>query len=67
MPPGWTATRRRILRRDPTCRLCASAPSTEVHHTQPGVEADWSLLGVCHPCHLAVTQQQAAAARWADR
>ena len=49
MPPGWTATRRRILRRDPTCRLCASAPSTEVHHTQPGVEADWALLGVCHP------------------
>ncbi len=68
MPRGWAATRRRILRRDPTCRLCASAPSTEVHHVLgAGYEADVFLLGVCHPCHLVVTQAQAAAARAAAR
>ena len=63
MPPGWTTTQARILARDPTCRLCGQAPSAEVHHTQPGREDDASLLGVCHPCHDRVTQQQAAQAR----
>ena len=68
MPRGWAATRRRILRRDPICRLCASAPATEVHHVLgAGYEADVFLLGVCHPCHLVVTQAQAAAARAAAR
>jgi 5-methylcytosine-specific restriction protein A len=63
MPPGWTTTRARILRRDPVCRLCQAAPSAEVHHLRPGVEADAWLLGVCEPCHLAETQRQAALAR----
>jgi len=64
MPPGWAATRARILRRDPTCRLCLAAPSTEVHHLLgPGSEADHQLAGVCHPCHQHESQRQAAAAR----
>jgi hypothetical protein len=63
MPPGWTATAARILRRDPVCRLCWLAPSAEVHHTRPGVEDDAWLLGVCSPCHLQVTLAQAALAR----
>jgi 5-methylcytosine-specific restriction enzyme A len=63
MPPGWEATRARILARDPTCRLCGARPSAEVHHTQPGREDDASLLGVCHPCHDRETQRQAALAR----
>ena len=63
MPPGWDQTRARILRRDPTCVLCWAAPSVEVHHTQPGTEADWALAGVCAPCHTRVTNAQAAAAR----
>ncbi len=63
MPPGWAATRARILARDPVCRLCGAAPSAEVHHTEPGIEADEALLGVCPPCHRAITATQAAAAR----
>jgi hypothetical protein len=64
MPPGWPATRARILRRDPICRACGSAPSTEVHHLRgPGHEADDDLAGACHPCHAAITAAQAAAAR----
>jgi 5-methylcytosine-specific restriction endonuclease McrA len=67
MPPGWGATRARILRRDPTCRICWAAPATEVHHTQPGAEDDAHLIGACHPCHHAASQAQAAAARLAHR
>jgi hypothetical protein len=61
MPPGWAATAARILARDPVC-WCGAA-TTEVHHLEPGNEADAYLRGLCHACHLAVTQAQAAAAR----
>jgi 5-methylcytosine-specific restriction enzyme A len=67
MPRGWAATRARVLRRDPICRLCGAAPSTEAHHTQPGNEAEATIVGACSPCHRAVSLQQAAAARAAAR
>ena len=67
MPPGWQATRRRILARDPTCRACGLAPSTEVHHTDPPAEDDDHLAGLCSLCHLAISKAQAAAARAAAR
>jgi hypothetical protein len=61
MPPGWPATRARILARDPWC-WCLR-PATEVHHLLPGVEDDWALRGLCADCHRVQTQAQAAAAR----
>jgi 5-methylcytosine-specific restriction enzyme A len=73
MPPGWASTRQRILARDPICRICSThpgsgRPATEVHHLYgPGAEADTDLIGVCTPCHQAITLADAAAARWADR
>jgi 5-methylcytosine-specific restriction enzyme A len=67
MPPGWGKTRATVLRRDPTCRLCLAAPSTEVHHAAPPSEDPADLLGVCAPCHRAETQRQAVAARLASR
>ena len=67
MPPGWPATRARVLRRDPICRLCGAAPSAEAHHTEPGNEDERTIVGACQPCHRAVSQQQAAAARAAAR
>ena len=64
MPPGWAATRARILRRDRyRCRGCG-APATEVHHAVPGCEESWSLLALCATCHRAISQAQATAARW---
>ena len=63
MPRGWKATRARILDRDPLCRACGAAPSTEVHHTETGREDDASLIGVCHGCHARITAANAAAAR----
>jgi 5-methylcytosine-specific restriction endonuclease McrA len=63
MPRGWARTRARILRRDGhRCRACGGV-ATEVHHTIPGAEADDLLVALCHPCHAALTAQQALAAR----
>jgi len=63
MPPGWGATRNRILARDPVCRFCQIMPSTEVHHLIPGDERDELLAGVCHDCHARATAVQSAEAR----
>ena len=66
MPPGWPATRARILDRDGhACRDCGQ-PAAEVHHTRPGVELDELLLSLCSACHLARTLDQAATARAAS-
>jgi hypothetical protein len=66
MPPGWDTTRARILDRDGhTCRECG-APADEVHHTQPGCEADHLLVSLCRGCHLRHTQEQAADGRGAS-
>jgi hypothetical protein len=65
MPPGWPATRARILARDGgRCRYPGcTAPATEVHHTQPGVEDDATLVSLCAPHHKAISSAQALAAR----
>ena len=63
MPPGWAATRRRILARDGGRCVQCGTPATEVHHTQPGREDDGSLVSLCSGCHRAITAQRAAAAR----
>jgi len=68
MPPGWDATRRRVLARDAwLCRLRfagCTVHASEVHHARPGDESDEALWSACGPCHRVVTQRQAAAARW---
>jgi len=65
MPPGWPATRARILARDPWC--WCGAPATEVHHLappgDPARDQDEYLRGLCHGCHLSITERQAAQAR----
>jgi 5-methylcytosine-specific restriction endonuclease McrA len=68
MPPGWKATRRRILARDGhRCRACGATEALEVHHTIPGAEADETLVTLCRPCHRAITAAQALAGRQASR
>jgi hypothetical protein len=65
MPPGWAATRARILARDGhRCRWPGcTEQATEVHHVQPGTERDDLLVSLCSPHHRLITQQQSAAAR----
>jgi 5-methylcytosine-specific restriction endonuclease McrA len=63
MPAGWTATRRRILRRDGGRCVQCGQPAAEVHHAIPGREDDASLISLCRPCHAVITAAQALAAR----
>lgn len=51
----YAVIRSYILRRDPTCRICAEAPASEVDHIWPRHYGgnDWSnnLQGVCPTCN----------------
>lgn len=67
LPSNWSTLRRRILRRDPTCKLgypgVCTLTSTEVDHIGDGGDhAAHNLRGVCHACHAKRTQEQARAA-----
>jgi 5-methylcytosine-specific restriction endonuclease McrA len=63
MPPGWAATRRRILDRDGHRCVQCGAKAAEVHHAIDGREDDASLVSLCHRCHRAITTARAAASR----
>jgi 5-methylcytosine-specific restriction enzyme A len=63
----WMKKRRRILRRDPVCRVCKREPSVEVDHIVPlsegGTDKDSNLAGVCANCHRVKTQEESRRAR----
>lgn len=63
-PPGWDATRKRILDRDGhRCRTCG-APATHVDHIDRGAgEVDSNLQSLCADCHKRKTAAEAHAAR----
>lgn len=64
LPRGWAKLRKRILLRDPICRICDMALSVEVDHIVPGDDhSDENLQGVCVGCHADKTQREALAAR----
>jgi len=48
-----------ILRRDPICRLCGKAPSTDPHHIlargKGGSDDPENGAGLCRPCHDWIT------------
>ena len=64
--PQWRAIRRRVLRRDRTCRVCGAAEATVADHypdsrkelLDAGVsdpDALHRLRGLCRPCHSRET------------
>lgn len=81
--PGWSTTRTSahargygakwrdlrdiVLRRDPICRACMSAPSVTADHMRPkhlgGTDDPGNLQGLCWACHKRKTQYEAHAAR----
>lgn len=64
LPPGWDRIRRRILDRDPICKVCDAALSTICDHIEPGDDhRDENLQGICDGCHKVKTQRESAAAR----
>ena len=56
---SWQKLREAILARDPTCRHCGLAPSTDVDHIKPkrdgGSDHPANLQGLCHRCHSRKT------------
>lgn len=64
LPSNWESIRRRILDRDPACKVCDNALSTEVDHIHdPHDHSDENLQGICSRCHTDKTQREAALAR----
>jgi 5-methylcytosine-specific restriction enzyme A len=64
----WEMARKAILSRDPICRVCDKALSTEVDHITPREDggADYdptNLRGICSPCHWAKTASENATRR----
>ncbi len=63
----WQTTRKAILFRDPICRVCTKALSTEVDHITPLSQggAPWdvaNLQGICGPCHVRKSGAEGRAA-----
>ena len=64
LPPDWERRRKRILERDPICKVCDNALSTIADHIVPGDDHSYeNLQGICDPCHREKTQREAAEAR----
>jgi 5-methylcytosine-specific restriction endonuclease McrA len=61
MPPGWQATRARILNRDGhRCQQCGSYPAAIVDHVdRTGPEDDANLQALCQACSDAKTRAEA--------
>ena len=59
---AWRQLRAQVLARDPICKLCGRAPSTEADHKTPkaqgGQDTMENLQGACKPCHSRKTVQR---------
>lgn len=59
-PSNWEKVRLHVLRRDPSCKGCEAALSTECDHIKPlergGTNHPDNLQGLCKPCHSIKTQ-----------
>jgi 5-methylcytosine-specific restriction endonuclease McrA len=64
----WEIIRRFVLRRDPICKVCDRALSTEVDHVIPLAQGGdpydpARLQGICSPCHWRKTGAENAGVR----
>lgn len=63
LPPGWSATRKRILRRDDYRCVKCNAMATDVNHILPackgGGDDEANLESLCQRCHRSETGRQA--------
>ena len=75
LPRHWPEVRRRVLRRDPICKICEREPSAVADHivNRAASDRDWSKIrlmdhvalcqGLCKSCHNRKTGLESAAAR----
>ena len=62
----WLELRAMVVGRDPVCKICNDAASTDADHIVPirAGGAKWSmdnLQGACHSCHSKKTRREEAA------
>lgn len=64
LPSGWTEIRKRVLARDPTCKICGVRPSTHCDHIRAKTDDDRpsQLQGVCATCHALKSSAEGNAA-----
>lgn len=53
LPSNWTTIRRKVLDRDPICKICGVRPSSHCDHIEAKTDthAEDRLQGVCAECH----------------
>lgn len=61
----WLRTREKVLARDPICKVCDDALSTQVDHIKPLSQGGdpWDidgLQGICVPCHARKSGRESA-------
>ncbi len=68
LPSNWATIRRKVLDRDPICKLCGVRPSTHCDHIEAKTDAhaEDRLQGVCEPCHLQKSSREGLAAQRAN-
>ena len=71
--PDWRALRYAVLLRDPICKLCDRARSTQADHKTPrsqgGADTMENLQGACWSCHSRKTanENRGISGRWGGR
>jgi len=68
LPSNWPTIRRKVLERDPICKLCGVRPSTHCDHIEAKTDAhaEDRLQGVCAPCHGLKSSAEGNAAQRAN-
>ena len=68
LPSNWPTIRRKVLERDPICKLCGVRPSTHCDHIEAKTDAhaEDRLQGVCAICHGLKSSAEGNAAQRAN-
>ena len=68
LPSNWATIRRKVLDRDPICKLCGVRPSTHCDHIEAKTDAhaEDRLQGVCAICHGLKSSAEGNAAQRAN-
>ena len=68
LPSNWTTIRRKVLDRDPICKICGVRPSSHCDHIEAKTDthAEDRLQGVCATCHGLKSSAEGNAAQRAN-
>lgn len=69
LPANWSTIRKRVLARDPICKICGIRPSTVCDHKVAMADdhRETALQGICKPCDKAKSSSEGHAGMAARR